>query len=279
MQMQEAKDALKRYKEGTLEYEKIEKNYKHWNKKHTDRVHLIAELKEKMDSLYEKIEEFKDKYFEEFRTIFLSKTDKIKHEILESLDFAAYRFDKEIYKSAKQSKKIKEFFEDAQIKGLLSSKTFVEYYTKNLNKDIASTQNRKIINYLKNYNNTNKIQIALIGNNIEELNKNKKIIQTIDSSIFVSGYIDYQLALEQFKHKEFEVIIIDEYVNKTPASKIIKEFLENYQDKADNIKFCVNLLNNKNSQEYHQAKELGVFCFLDSFMNNSKIIHTVKEVI
>ena len=138
MQMQEAKDALKRYKEGTLEYEKIEKNYKHWNKKHTDRVHLIAELKEKMDSLYEKIEEFKDKYFEEFRTIFLSKTDKIKHEILESLDFAAYRFDKEIYKSAKQSKKIKEFFEDAQIKGLLSSKTFVEYYTKNLNKDIKS---------------------------------------------------------------------------------------------------------------------------------------------
>ena len=62
-----------------------------------------------------KIKEFKDKYKDEFQSVFLSKSDQISKDLTESIDYAAYNFDREMWRCAKQSKPIREFFENSKI--------------------------------------------------------------------------------------------------------------------------------------------------------------------
>jgi len=279
-QIEDLKEQLKfDSKKGSKEAEETEKKLKEVNKKHVDRVHAIASLKEKMDKLEEKIIEFKDKYREDFKKIFLSKSDQISKDLVESIDYAAYNFDREIWRCAKASKPIKEFFENSKVDGLFSAKTYLEYYLRGVDKTEASENTKKLLSYKNSFNKTNKIEIAVIVEDMQKANWLKTNIEKIDSTIRVTGFLQFQRAMNQYKVTKFDVVIIDEFVEGTPANEIINEFEMKYPDDFRFITFCIALPTNRKSRVFDECLSKGITHYIHYDMNNASLHKRMLEVL
>jgi DNA-binding NarL/FixJ family response regulator len=278
-QIEGLKEELKKLSKQSEEYGQADKSLKEANKKQVDRVHHIAGLKQTIDALDEQIDAYKAKYFDEFKTVFMGKTDQIKAEIIESLNFAAYAFDKEIWRRAKLSRPVKDFFAEAKINGLFSSKTYLEYFSGNIDTAITSGQNKKILHYLNDLNKNNKIRIAFICEDHELIKSYKIIIEKIDRSILLSGFIDPKRALNQHKATPFDLIIVDEQVGKTPGFDIIQQFKETYREDILETEFCINMPDKKRSKSYSRAQEMGINHFIHSEMNSGELAKKMLEIL
>lgn len=186
-QMDEAKEEMKKYKESTEAYKKHEGDWKRLNGKQVDVVHKIREAGDRIAHLDEKMSEFKAEHYDSFCSIFKEKSEDIQKDIDSALNILAYRFDKQIWRRAKKSKQIKEYYYQSGIRGLFSSKTYLEYFVGNLDKKAASLSNKKIIDYLAKYNKENKHTIALVFEDKDEGARVGDIAKELDSSI------DYEL--------------------------------------------------------------------------------------
>ena len=278
-QIEEFKEDLKTLNKQSEEYIAIDKQLKEVNKKHVDRVHHIAELKQTIDSLDEQIEAYKAKYFDEFKSVFLSKTDKIKDDITESLNYAAYAFDKEIWRRAKQSRPVRDFFAESKITGLFSSKTYLEYYSGSIDGAITSLQNKKILKYLNELNRDNKINIAIIGQDPDTIKGQKIVIEKIDRSVRVTGFIDFEKALGQHKHMSFDLIIIDETVGRVKAIDIIQKFKDTYREDILDTEFCINMPDKRRPKSYYEAEQKGVHFFIHTEMNSGELTKKMLEIL
>lgn len=272
-ELESQKEEIKRERKDSSEYEKLDKNIRELNGRHVDRVHEISELKNKITELEESIEAFKKKYFEEFKTAFTNKTEQIKNDITNSLNLAAYLFDKEIWRRAKQSRPVRQFFTESKIEGLFSSKTYLNYYISGLDKNNVSENNKKLVKYVHEFNKKNAINIAIIGNSLEDMNTQKIIIEKIDESLRVVGYLNYQKAIEQHEQFNFEYILIDDYIEKTSALEIINKFKQKYRDKFDDIEFCIIMPSKIKNDIYYEAKKNGI----THFLNHKMTIHEFRE--
>lgn len=278
-QIEEFKEDIKTLNKQSEEYAAVDKQLKEVNKKHVDRVHHIAELKQTIDSLDDQIEAYKAKHFDEFKTVFLSKTDKIKDDITESLNFAAYAFDKEIWRRAKQSRPVRDFFAESKITGLFSSKTYLEYYSGSIDGAITSQQNKKILKYLNELNRDNKINIAIIGEDPDAIKGQKIVIEKIDRAIRVTGFIDYEKALGQHKHMSFDLVIVDEKVGRMKGIDIIQKFKDTYRQDILDTEFCINMPDKRRPKSYYEAQQKGVHYFIHAEMNSTDLTKKMLEIL
>lgn len=278
-QVEEFKEDLKTLNKQSEEYAEVSKQLKEANKKHVDRVHHIAELKQTIDSLDDQIEAFKAQHFDEFKTVFLSKTDKIKDDITESLNFAAYAFDKEIWRRAKQSRPVRDFFAESKVTGLFSSKTYLEYYSGSIDGGITSETNKKILKYLNELNRNNKINIAIIGDDFDSIKGQKIAIEKIDRSILVSGFIDPEKALKQHKTMSFDLIIVNETVGRMKAIDIIQKFKDTYRQDILDTEFCINMPDKTRPKSYYEAQKKGVQYFIHAEMNSTDLTKKMLEIL
>lgn len=277
--IEEFKEDIKTLNKQSEEYAAVEKQLKEANKKHVDRVHHIAELKQTIDSLDDQIEAYKAKHFDEFKRVFFSKTDKIKEDITMSLNFAAYAFDKEIWRRAKQSRPVRDFFAESKISGLFSSKTYLEYYSGSIDGAITSQQNKKILKYLNDLNRNNKINIAIIGEDPDTIKGQKIIIEKIDRSVHVTGFIDYEKALKQHKTVSFDLIIVDETVGRMKGIDIIQKFKDTYPQDILDTEFCINMPDKTRPKSYYDAQKKGVTYFIHADMNSTDLTKKMLEIL
>ncbi len=278
-QVEEFKEEIKTLNKQSEEYAAIDRQLKEANKKHVDRVHHIAELKQTIDSLDEQIEAYKAKYYDEFKSVFLTKTDQIKEDIIESLDYAAYAFDKEIWRRAKQSRPVRDFFSEAKVTGLFSSKTYLEYYSGSIDGGITSEQNKKILKYLNELNRNNKIHIGIIGEDPDTIKGQKIVIEKLDRAIHVSGFIDYEKALKQHKHTPFDLIIVNETVGRMQGIDIIQKFQDTYRQDILDTEFCINMPDKRRPKSYYDAQKRGVKHFIHSEMNSGELSKKMLEIL
>ena len=82
----------------------------------------------------------------------MTYVDEIKYDIIDTLNVLAYRFDKELWRSAKRSKPVQKFFIEARIEGLYSSKTYMKYYINKLDIKKAGENTVKLMRYIEQYN-------------------------------------------------------------------------------------------------------------------------------
>jgi len=279
-QIEDFKEQLKfDSKKGSKEAEETEKKLKEVNKKHVDRVHAIASLKERLDELEEKIIAFKAKYKEEFQSVFLSKSDQISKDLTQSIDYAAYNFDREMWRCAKQSKPIREFFENSKIDGLFSAKTYLEYYLKGVDKTVASENTKKLLRYKNEYNRTNKIEVAVIVEDMQKATWLKTNIEKIDRMIKVTGFLNFERAIQQYKVSQFDTVIIDEFVDGTPANNIVEEFEIKYPNDFRFITFCIALSTKRKSRVFDECLSKGITHLVSYDMNSGDLYKKILEIL
>jgi len=138
---------LKKFKEPPKEPEQLNK-YKKLKKQHVDSIYYISKIKYEFDDLKKKMSELEKNE----RKRFIPAFDKYKQIHLEKLkriiNIKLFYYEKLMWAKASESEPIRKFFEEANIEGDFSTKTFINYFLKNI--DTAKSSNAEWLTYLKN---------------------------------------------------------------------------------------------------------------------------------
>jgi len=278
-ELEDVKQKRKKYTKGTPEANAAEESFKRLNAKNVDKIHALSVCKDRIYDIDERMESIRKRYFDEFKATFEEEVDSIKFDLKEVLDIFSYRFDKSMWHRAKQSRNVKEFFKDAQVKGILSSKTYLQYYVDGLDESMASENTKKIIKYMREYNRTNKIQIALVGSDIAQLSKERNIIIKIDEILEAKVFTDIVDFLKRFEGEGFDLVIMDALVGKKRGIDII-DFLKNrFPSKCKSVNFGVRLGSSSDVEEHSRAFNRGIKYFFMNDMNKEEYADTVLKIV
>ena len=136
---------LKIYKTIPTNPEELSK-YKQLKKRNVDAIYYFSQYKDEFIALKSKLIEFENQEkleffpkFKELKTKYLNNLEKI-------LNTKMFYFDKLLWYEAQKSSNIQRFFDESNIKGDYSTKTFIKYYLKNI--DISKANDSEWINYL-----------------------------------------------------------------------------------------------------------------------------------
>ncbi len=275
-QMEEAKAQMKKYKPGSDSFKQYESDWKRLNGKHVDKVHKIREGTDKVVELDEKMEEFKSEYYDGFCSVFKDKTEEIKKDIDSALDILAYRFDKQIWRRAKRSKQIREYYQQSGIRGLFSSKTYLEYFVGNLDEKSAGTTNKKIIKYLSEFNKENKTMVAVVFQNREIGDRIGTIAKELDSSIAYEYFPTAANLASKYKNTYFPVVIVGAFELRGAiiyASQLQKVLNEDYKDLSMVLYHPASFT----TRDFIKAAEVGYRYFIPDSSGKEKIKSIMLE--
>lgn len=142
-----------RYLEGAMKALELSMNdekrkeYTQLKTRYAEATHYFAEARDEIPIAYDKMEVIEST----FRDMFLTWFDEYKEYYLGELQNAAntkfYYLDKLLWYKAERSPEIRRFFKDAGIRGSYDTKTFIEYYLRNI--DMRKTFDRGWHTYLK----------------------------------------------------------------------------------------------------------------------------------
>jgi len=127
--------------------EERKKEYSQAKSRYAEAAHFFAEARDEIPKAYEKLEEIEDTYrdtflawFEEYKEYFLS-------ELRGATNAKFYYLDKLLWYKAERSNEIRRFFKDSGIRGNYDTKTFIEYYVRNI--DLKKTFDKGWHTYLR----------------------------------------------------------------------------------------------------------------------------------
>lgn len=133
--------------ESELSNEEKKKEYGALKNRYADAVHIFSEARDKIPLLHKELKRIEESY----KKSFLSWFDEYKEYYLSELRGATnvkfYYLDKLLWYKAERSAEIRRFFKDAGIRGNYDTKTFIQYYLRNI--DLKKTYDRGWHTYLK----------------------------------------------------------------------------------------------------------------------------------
>jgi len=155
------KDEVEKFQKSMEEYSNIiqsseeqlkiisesDSNYKKIKKKYVDAIYEFSKVKEDFYKAKEHMSEIEKaeqmKFFPEFNKLKehnLKKLEKI-------INVKLYYFEKLLWFNASKSPAVIKFFDDSNIEGDFSTKTFIKYFLKNI--DISKSSNSEWLSYLQ----------------------------------------------------------------------------------------------------------------------------------
>jgi hypothetical protein len=152
--MQNSYEMKMRYLEGSMRAlemnmnsDEKRKEYAQLKARYAEATHFFAEARDEIPVAYAKMEEIENT----FKELFLSWFDEYKNYYLGELKATTnakfYYLDKLLWYKAERSPEIRRFFKDSGIRGNYDTKTFIEYYLRNI--DLRKTFDRGWHTYLK----------------------------------------------------------------------------------------------------------------------------------
>jgi hypothetical protein len=143
--MESTENELKMYKEAPKDTELLNK-YKNLKKRNVDAIYYFSEYKDEFIDIKSKLVEFEKNEELEFFPKFKDLKDKYLSSLENILNSKMFYFNKLLWYEAQKSETITRFFEESNIDGDYSTKTFIKYYLKNI--DISKANNSEWLTYL-----------------------------------------------------------------------------------------------------------------------------------
>lgn len=113
--------------------------YKLLRKRNVDAIDGLAKSKEKLITISKELKDLEDIMSGEFYSQFREYVLSLKDGLLEALNTKSYYFDKLLWDKASKSAGIRKFFQQARIEGDFSTRTFIQYYLRNIDINKSST--------------------------------------------------------------------------------------------------------------------------------------------
>lgn len=277
-QLEAAKEEIK-FQKGEAKAE-AESLYKKLNARNVDLVHKLSEQKKRFDEVHDEMraqwEANRDNFVETFKT----KVDMVRNDLIETLGLLAFRFDQQLWRRAKISEPIRNFFAESRIEGIFSSKTFLEYFVSNVDTALAGEQLKKLVKYLNDFNKKNKIPIALLGSDAIELTRLKGQIEKLDAILKVVPFTNPEALIKAHEKEPFWVVVCDFYAtHKMTALTFFELFRGHFPKAYEEVTFAVNLPGRDARREYQQSMSAGIKHILDRDMNQDTLSAKLLQIL
>jgi hypothetical protein len=143
-----------RYLEGSMKALELNMNsdekrkeYAQLKARYAEAAHFFAEARDEIPLAYKKLEEIEETFRETFLAWFEEYKEYYLSELRGATNVKFYYLDKLLWYKAERSNEIRRFFKDSGIKGNYDTKTFIEYYLRNI--DLKKTFDRGWHTYLR----------------------------------------------------------------------------------------------------------------------------------
>lgn len=261
---------------GGSEYLAQEKEVKSLRKRYVDLIQFIATRQDWLKEQRERIKKFHDSHLNEFISTYTPMLRDIRDRFISLLDSKAYDLDTSLWDRAKQSQSVRKFFRDARIEGGFSSKTFLRYFVRGLDRNKASPKSKELFNLLKYLENISKKSILVLRpSNVDAL-RCKEIIEKIDSTLSVSVEKSAVNALKGLISNHQDIIVLDEKIGEISALDFIKNTRQIPNLKP--ILFCVLVKKMPDFETQEKAKKVGVSCFIQD-QNMDALFDSVRMML
>ncbi|WP_394958573.1 hypothetical protein [uncultured Helicobacter sp.] len=244
------------------DFRDLEKDVKAMRKRYVDLVNFIAVQKELLVKTTERLKNFRQQHLQEFAEVFTPMKEEIKEHFIMLLDTKAYDLDAFLWQRAKRSEVIKRFFRDAGIEGGYSSKTFLHYFLRGLDKSKLSPRSKELFGLLRYLEEVSKRNILIIRESSADLHRDKQIIEKVDSCISIATEQKMIPAFNELCENNYDIVVMDWRNENVSALDFIRKFRMTKKDAK--IEFIILMPDHKDSDFMLKARDLGVQFFVPS---------------
>jgi len=179
IEINKLKNEISKLSPKSKEYKEIEEQIKSKKRKYVDLIDSAQNLKEENSLIVDDLTKFEKVYQDLFKTFFEKQNQILKQILEKEMNILAYDFDTLLWENAKKSQIIQKFFEEAEIEGSYSTKTFMKYYLKTLSNDKMNKQNQELLDTLEELNIFSK-NILIYDKNLKNAKELSNIIENIE---------------------------------------------------------------------------------------------------
>ena len=266
-------------KQGTEEYVMKERTLKSLRKQYVDTLHYVTSQRELLELISKQIDNFQKRYFKDFVREFEPLVRFYDAKLIKILNVKAYEFDSRLWTRAKRSKLIRQFFMDAGIEGTYSSKTFLKYYLRTLDKDKLNENNKSLFALLKYLESLGSENILLIRSNKEALNRTKYLIESIDKELSVTATID---PTETFKYaikNRPDITILEYGMRVVGVTEYIKKFNELMPPDSSPPLYCVIVPPDIDEEALKGIRATGIKNIISSVLNDTEFTDVLRRIL
>lgn len=253
----EEKALGKRDDRGSKEYLEFEKEVKQMRKRYVDLLNFIGNQKATLVNENAKIKRFKEDHFANFKSTYVPMTEEIKTRFVALLDTKAYDFDTTLWSRAKYSQSVKHFFRNSRIEGSFSSKTFLRYFLRGLDRSKLSHRSKELFDLLHYLESINRKNLLIVRESMVNIIKYRQVIEKIDSSLMIAIESDAISALKSLPQNPQDIVVIDEKVGNVSALGFIKAYRA-MPEANPKTSFCVIVRALPSSEIISKGKLMGV---------------------
>lgn len=264
---------LEKTPSNSLNYPIIQKKLKSARAKVSDAIHNKRELEEENFQLAQFLEVIVQENEENFREIFMTQAKVFDQKIVLLLNKAAYVFDVELWQKARKSKQIRNYFKRSNIKGQLTSFTYLKYYLQSLNSEKLSDEHKalfKIIPYLQSLQHRSLLYLSADIDNAMRL---KSTVTALNKMIEIETTLDYDTALSRIIKKTPDFLFVDKNAEFMKLIKMLNEL-----DILSEM-YIVLVVENTNEKLLEKAKKLNIQSFLPTKVVSAVYIESIRNII
>lgn len=218
------KSLAKHNDKGSKEYAEMEKEVKAMRKRYVDLLNFIGNQKDALITENARMKRFKEEHLEAFNSVYVPMTEELKNRFIALLDTKAYDFDTTLWSRAKHSQHIINFFRNSRIEGSFSSKTFLRYFLRGLDKTKLSSRSKALFDLLHYLEMTNRKSLLIVRESAVNIAKYRQVIEKIDSSLLITTDSDPINALKNLIRNPQDIVVIDEKIGNASALGFIKTY-------------------------------------------------------
>ena len=205
---------------------KLTKELKILNGTYVDIVHMMAKLQEIHKKNSKRLNSFESSHKEDFYKSFKLEARKHQKEITNILNAQTYLLDFTLWKEAKSSPTILNYFKSLSVDIELNTKTYLKYYLSTLDETKANKDTKDLFTFYNYLVDMKKDYILIVTASSEDALDYSQYIQSIDKTLVVKSFISELESIKWAMTNTIKIIVLESRLLSTNA----KEYLDYYHN-------------------------------------------------
>lgn len=264
---------LKHTPSDSQNYTVIQKKLKSARAKSIDAIHHKRELEEENIQLIKFLEMIVHENEENFRALFVDQAKIYDDKIVVLLNKVAYVFDTMLWQKARKSKQVREYFKRSDIKGQLTSLTYLQYYLQSLNSEKLSKEHQELFDILPYLQSLQTRTIVYLSTTVDNVMRMKYAVSSVGKGTDLESTLNYETALASIIKKVPNFIFIDKDADFKKLIKILSEL-----DILDET-YIVLVVETMDEKLLERAKKLYIQDFAATQVSANTFADTIARII
>lgn len=198
--------------------------FKVLNGTYVDIVHMMAKLQEIHKKNTQRLNEFESSYKESFYKTFKTEAKKYQKNIIDILNAQAYLLDSVLWKEAKTSQEILNYFKSLSIDLELNTKTYLKYYLSTLDESKANKETKDLFTFYNYLLEKQRDYVLIVSASAQDALDYAQTILNSNKTLIVKSFISELESIKWAMTHTIKILVLEDKLLSTTA----KNYLDYY---------------------------------------------------